>query len=105
MGQTDKGGFSDESHIRAVLRLHLAEHVGAVTYKKLIEAFGSAERAIEVGQSGWERVSGIGPAKALAIAAVSDQQVDEELAAAAKMGAVILTQEDPRVSDGAQERL
>jgi DNA processing protein len=93
---SSNGGRSDESHIRAVLRLHLAEHVGAITYKKLIDAFGSAEKAIEAGPGGWERIEGIAAIKAHAIAAVTDEMVQDELDAAARANAAIITQEDSR---------
>jgi len=96
MGETITNSQFDESHIRAVLRLHLAEGVGAVTFKKLVSQFGSAEKAIEAGPSGWERVDGVGPGKAHSIGAVTDEMVEQELAQADRMGAAIVTQEDSR---------
>jgi DNA processing protein len=92
LGQTG----SSESHVRAVLRLHLAAHVGAITFAKLIRAFGSAEQAIEAGRTGWQRVDGVGTKTVDAIAAVTDEDVRQEIEEARKLGVTILTQEDPR---------
>ena len=57
---------TDENHVRAVLRLHLAEGVGAITFKKLVDEFGDAEKAVEAGLTGWKRVEGIGATKSQA---------------------------------------
>ena len=81
---------SDNTHLRAALRLHLAEGVGAITYGKLVAAFGSAEAVTQAAPELWQRVEGIGPKTARVMAAVTDQDVDEELAAAEQMGATII---------------
>jgi len=82
-----------DHHLRAVLRLHLADGVGAVTFKRLVEAFGSAEAVLEAGPSQWPRVPHVGEKTVAAMSAITDKDVDEELAAAESLGASILTQE------------
>lgn len=82
-----------EDRLRAYLRIHLAENVGAVTFHKLVDAFGDVEAAAAAG-SAVKSVPGIGPAKADAIAAVSDADVDAERAAVEQFAARILTCED-----------
>ncbi|HAU38113.1 MAG TPA: DNA-protecting protein DprA [Phycisphaerales bacterium] len=80
--------------LRAALRLHLAEGVGAVTYRRLIEAFGGPAETLAAGAGQWRRVEGVGEKTSAAIAAVTDEQVDEELAEAERRGARILCQSD-----------
>jgi DNA processing protein len=80
--------------LKAYLKLHLAEGVGAVLFKRLVEAFGDVESAAAAGPGRWQEVQGIGPKTADALSAVTDEQVDAELAAAAEHGATILTAED-----------
>ncbi len=80
--------------LRAVLRLHLAKGLGAIRYRRLIEAFGSAADALAAGPSGWRGVEGIGPKSAESIVAVTDEQVDAELAEAAGRGAEIFCDTD-----------
>ncbi len=86
--------MSDTAVIEATLRLHLADGVGALTYKRLIEAFGSPAAALDAGPGGWRRVKGIGEKTASAIAAVTDEQVQNELLLADQAGARILTAAD-----------
>ncbi len=80
--------------LRTNLRLHLADGVGAVLFRRLIDAFGDAEAAIAAGPTGWRNVEGIGPKTADAIVAVSDAQIDDELAAAERFGARIVCDGD-----------
>jgi DNA processing protein len=86
----------ESQQLRAHLKLHLADGVGAVLFKRLVEAFGDVESAAAAGPAQWQRVPGIGPKTAEALAAVGDEQVDAELAAAEKQGATILCRQDDR---------
>jgi len=85
----------DPGRLRAYLKLHLAEGVGAVTFKRLVETFGDVEAAAKA-RGQWQRVEGVGPKTAEALEGVTDAQIDEELAAAAKAGAEIVVLEDRR---------
>jgi len=82
--------MDDTKTLRAYLHLHLAEGVGALLFGRLIEAFGDPESALAAGLEGWKTVEGIGDKTAAAIAAVTDEQVDEELAEAEKHGVEII---------------
>ena len=88
--------MADTDRKRAYLRLHLAAGVGAVTFRRLIEAFGDVERVFAAGPSQWRGVEGVGPKTAEAIAAVTDPQIDEELSEAEKRGAAMLCPDDPQ---------
>lgn len=79
------------------LRLHLRFRlagVGGVTLTRLVESFGSLRAAGEAPVSRLKQVEGIGDKTAAAIAAVTDADVDEELALAAREGAAILCRDD-----------
>ncbi len=78
-------------HLRAHLRLHLADGIGAVLFGRLVESFGSAEAAAAASPRQWQEVDGIGPKTADALAAVTDEDVDTELAEAEKRDVRILT--------------
>jgi DNA processing protein len=79
---------------RLHLRLHLAEGVGAITFRRLVDAFGGAEQVFAAGPGKWQGVDGVGPKTAGAMAAVTDEQIDEELAEAEKRGVRILLSDD-----------
>ena len=83
-----------ESKIRSAVRLHLAEGVGAVIYRRLVDAFGDADAVVAAPQSQWRKVQGVGEKLTRAIAAVTDQQVSEEFAEAERHGVEILCLED-----------
>lgn len=80
--------------LQSWLRLHLAQGVGAVTFRKLVEAFGSVEAVFAASPGQWMSVQGVGEKTAAAIANVTQAQVDDELAAAEKLGVRILTLDD-----------
>ncbi len=82
--------MNDGDSVRAVLKLWLADGVGALTFRRLIKAFGSARRAAEAGPAGWRRVQGIGEKTARAIADVTDDRVDDEIAEAEARGVRIV---------------
>jgi len=84
----------DIQRVRAYLRLHLAEGIGAVTFGKLTAAFGGVEPALAAGSAQWRRVEGVGSKKIDAILAVTDELIDQELSAAAQHNATILCIED-----------
>lgn len=79
---------------RLYLRLHLADGVGAITVRRLLDHFGDVE-AIAIAQPGQlRRVEGVGEKTAAAIAAVDEADVDEELRLAGDNGAAVLCLED-----------
>jgi DNA processing protein len=80
--------------LRATLRLHLADGVGAVLLRRVLRYFGGAERAAAAGPAAWKKVEGVGPKTAEAIAAVTDEDVDAELAEAGRRGARVLLIDD-----------
>ena len=84
------------AHLRAAVRLHLADGVGPVVYRRLVEAFGDAEAVFAAAPPHWRRVKGVGEKIAADIAAVTDQHVDEELALAEQRGVTILAAADER---------
>jgi len=86
--------MNDENLPRAYLRLHLADGVGAVTFRRILETFGSAAAAVEAPKRELQKVEGVGPKTADAIASVTDDQVDDELAEADRLGASIVCVED-----------
>lgn len=84
----------DRQHVRAYLRLHLAEGIGAVTFRKLTDAFGGAEAAADAGPGEWRGVEGLGPKKVQALGEVTDELIDRELDEVHKRGVEILCIED-----------
>ncbi len=80
---------------RLHLRLHLAEGVGAIRFKRLLEHFGDVEAVCGAGVGQLKQVSGVGPKAAQGIAAVDEAAVDAELALAQEAGAEVLCLEDP----------
>ena len=86
--------MADSQTLRSALRLHLADGVGARTFDRLIEAFGSVEAAVAAGPGGWRQVRGIGEKTCQAIAGVNDEQVQAELDAAADGGVEIVSRDD-----------
>ncbi len=88
------GKVADSGLLRSYIRLHLAEGIGPTSVSRLIEAFGGVEAAVGAGPSQWQRVEGVGPKKAEALASVSDELVEQEIAEAEKVGAAIVCLED-----------
>lgn len=81
----------DNPRLRATLRLHLAEGVGAVLFGRICQAFGSVEEAAHASAGQLTKVRGVGAKTAQAIRAVTDDVIDEELAIASERGVQILT--------------
>ena len=86
--------MSDCERLRARLRLHLADGVGAILHGRLVDRFGGAVGAVAAGKNGWKSVEGIGPKTADAIGDVTDQQIDEEIEIAASAGVRIIAEDD-----------
>ena len=76
--------------LHSLLRLHLADGVGAITIGNLLEHFGDAEAVCAAPAGQLRQVPGVGPKAAAAIAAVDESAVDEELALADKHGVRVL---------------
>ncbi len=81
--------MSDES-IRAYLKLTLAQGVGAITFHRIVEAFSSVEAAACAPVKQLLRVQGVGDKTAQAITSVTEDQIDDEIAEARKLGAEII---------------
>ncbi len=79
---------------RQCVRLHLADGVGAITFRRLIDHFGAIADVFAAGPEGVRRVDGVGPKTAQAIFAVEDEAVDAELEAAEEHGANIVAFDD-----------
>ncbi len=76
---------------RDYLRLHLADQVGPVTLRSLLERFGSPRGVLEASVADLSRVEGVGRARADAIfAARTSTRADEELQLAAEHGARLI---------------
>ena len=80
---------------RLYLRLCLAEGVGSLTTKRLVEQFGDIEAVFDGPISRLKGVDGVGVKRAQAIAAVDESAVEEELARAGDAGVSVLCVEDP----------
>ena len=80
--------------IRSILRITLADGVGPVIFRRLIEAFGDIDSVVAAGGVQWTRVKGIGPKIRAGLEAVTEATVDEELALAEKLGVTLLTADD-----------
>jgi DNA processing protein len=73
---------SSRSDLRLYLRFHLASGIGPILFRRLVEAFGDMPALAEAGPRQWARVDGMGPKRAEAITAVTEDRIDDELAAA-----------------------
>ncbi len=80
---------------RSYLRLRLAEGVGPMTVRRLLEAFGDVEAVFAASPRQGRALAGVGEKTAAALAAVGDEAVDDELALAARGGAAVTCIEDP----------
>jgi len=88
---------SNSGDVEKWLKLIRADGVGPVTFAKLIEHFGSADRALGASISELSKVDGIGLVTAERIAATRDKfDAAAELDRAAKLGVWLLTSEDAR---------
>jgi len=86
--------MSESKRLRAYLRVHLAAGVGATTFRRLVEAFGDVDAVVAASPRQWRAVEGVGERTAGAMAAVTDEHVDEELTEARTRGAEVLCIED-----------
>jgi len=72
-----------------MLRLHLTSRIGAVTYRRLVSVFGSAEGALAAPRDRLTEVPGIGPETAAAIIesrSESAERAEAEIERAAELG-------------------
>ncbi len=76
------------------LRLTLADGVGAITIRRLVDHFGDIAAAVCAPVGKLRQVEGVGEKTADAIADVDESAVDEELALADKHGVTVLCVED-----------
>ena len=83
-----------ETNLRAYLKLHLADGVGALIFRRLVEHFGGAATAAAAGSQELLGVEGVGGKTAEAITSVTDEQVEAELAEAKRRGVTMFTAED-----------
>jgi DNA processing protein len=91
------GAQKNSADIEKWLCLIRADNVGATTFAKLIEHFGSADRALGASVSELAKVDGIGYKTAEQIAASRGKfDVQAELELAAKLGVCIINLEDER---------
>ena len=82
----------EREELLAWLKLHLATGVGAIRFRKIIQAFGSAERAIRASISQLEGVENIGRATATRIYdALREIDPEAELESAQQAGVRIIT--------------
>ena len=88
--------MADRELLRTTLRLHLAEGVGALTFRRLVEAFGSVEKVLAGRPPQWRQVDGVGEKVCRGIESVTDEDVDAELSLAAERGVEILAAGDER---------
>jgi len=83
--------------LEAALTLSLADGVGPVAFRKLINAFGSAEAALTAPEARMAEIEGLGPETARRIASSRRKAADaarKELAIAARHGVRIVSLED-----------
>ncbi|MCE5326134.1 MAG: DNA-processing protein DprA [Planctomycetaceae bacterium] len=85
-----------DEHVREYLRLWLAEGVGSVTFRRIVEKFGSAAEAAAASPHMLQQVEGVGPKTADAIRSVRDEDAESEIAEADRVGATILTDLSPQ---------
>lgn len=85
----------DRKRLEPVLRLHLAEGVGPVTFANLVERFGSVDAALGATESALRSVPGIGEITAAKIVASRDTaDVAGELDEIDRLGVTVLTWRD-----------
>ncbi len=91
----------DSEDLRNILRIHLAERVGAALYQRLLERFGSCERIFSAGVEELAQVHGMGAKTAAAFVRSRDEaDVDGELAAAERVGVRVVTYLDDEYPRG-----
>ncbi|MDD4890685.1 MAG: DNA-processing protein DprA [Phycisphaerae bacterium] len=88
---------SERAALEPIIRLHLTDGVGPVTFANLVERFGSADAALGASESQLATVPGIGAITAKKIA-VSREQADVagEFELIEQLGVTVLTQRDAR---------
>lgn len=79
---------------RLHVRLHLADGVGPIRFRRMIDHFGSVEQACAASAAELRDVEGVGEKTAAAIRAVDEAAVEQEFALAEKHGVRILCHAD-----------
>ena len=92
--------MDDRELLRATLRLTLADGVGALTFGRLVQAFGDASAVPANRPHALRQVEGVGEKTAHAIGAVSDDDVNQELDLAEKLRARIVCMNDEDYPSG-----
>jgi len=86
------------------LALAMAPGVGAVLFRRLLEAFGKPEKVFQAKTKELERVEGIGPKVAASLCRFDwGAQVEKEFRAAEKKGVRMLTWEDPEYPENLKQ--
>ncbi len=86
---------NNTANVRAHLALSLADGVGAIIFRRLVEVFGDAQSVLDAGPGQWRGVEGVGAKKAKALADVTEETIDTEIALADERGVQILCLNDP----------
>ncbi len=82
--------MNEPADIRPLLRLHLADGVGSVTFHRLVKAFRTPAGVAAASEGQLRRVQTVGPKTAVAIRSVTDEQIDDELREADRLGVRII---------------
>jgi DNA processing protein len=85
--------------VRDYLRFHLAEGIGPITFRRMIEAFGGVDEILAASPRQWCGVQGVSRKRAQAIREVTDEQIDAELGAAESAGARVVCWEESGYPD------
>ncbi|RPI64707.1 MAG: DNA-processing protein DprA, partial [Planctomycetaceae bacterium] len=86
--------MADVNRIRAFLRLTLADGVGAVTFRNIVQKFGDVTEAPVLSPDLLQMVKGVGEKTARAIVDLDEKLIDEELAEVERRNVKILCMED-----------
>ncbi len=86
--------MADNDTLRAYLKLHLADGVGPVLFRRLVEKFGHPRQIIAASPAQLRKVKGVGDKAVAGITAVADEDVDAELELAKKHRTAIIRLDD-----------
>jgi len=93
--------MTDLDHRRRLyLRLALAEGVGPLTVRRLLDHFSQPEAVFGASRGQLQAVEGVGPKAAAGILAADDRAAEGELALAAEAGVSVLCPDDPAYPAG-----
>ncbi len=86
--------------VREYLRFHLAEGIGPITFRRMVEAFGSVDAILNHSPRNWQGVQGVSRKRAQAILDVTDEQIEQEIEQAHQAGAQVYCWEDAQYPSG-----